>query len=159
MCPDKNIVNDGLKNKGTNFCSSSCLQENSMSLEQYNAVCKNEFKEIKDALKGFEKRLFIDNGTKSIQTILNEHSIWQKNIEEHLALVAQQELLRKKKTKDLSFVEWVMFNWKSISAVGLVILWLVIQFYPPKSFSVSQQQELKNLLRTTVLDTRIDEDR
>jgi len=51
--------------------------------DQYERVCKNEFQDIKNSVSSnneivtrIEKRLYVDNGNKSIQTILNEHEIW-----------------------------------------------------------------------------------
>ena len=50
-----------------------------MSLEQYNEVCKDEFKAIRNSIDSLNDRLFKDNGHKSIQTILTEVKLWQGN--------------------------------------------------------------------------------
>lgn len=116
-----------------------------MSVEQYDNICKDEFKKIQDALHSLEKRLFIDNGTKSIQTRLNEYGAWQKS----------HDVLQMTKTNPISFTDWLMANWKSISGVVFVLVWLITQFYPGKGFNPEQQQEIKALLKTVIVDTRI----
>ena len=115
-----------------------------MSLEQYNNVCKDEFKELKDALHSIDKRLFIDNGTKSIQTILNEHSNWQKN----------HDILQSTKSNAFTFPEWIKFNWRTISAIIFIVGWIISQLFSGNNFSTEQKSEIKEMFKTIIVDTR-----
>ena len=44
--------------------------------EQYEAVCKDRFDEIITQLETLNKRLFKDNGSKSLQSRINDNAIW-----------------------------------------------------------------------------------
>jgi hypothetical protein len=40
---------------------------------QYDKTCKAEFHEIKEQIERLNKRLYVDNGTESLQSRLNRH--------------------------------------------------------------------------------------
>lgn len=144
-----------------------------MSIEQYEKIFKEELKELKDAIHEIRKRLFIDNGTKSMQTVQNEIRLWQANHDEqqtkhdnkqatHDSQQADHDNRQvyndnhrfQQNLKDLSFLEWLMTNWKSISAFVFLVVWVVTQVYPGKGLNAEQQQEIKGLLKTVIVDTR-----
>ena len=60
-------------------------------MEQYNAICKERFDEIRNSarddkheilatIKGLSDRLFMDNGNECIQSKLNRHDKWIKGV-------------------------------------------------------------------------------
>ena len=44
--------------------------------EQYDKICKNEFATIKETLECFNHKLFVDNGSESLQSKINRHNNW-----------------------------------------------------------------------------------
>lgn len=48
--------------------------------DQYKLVCKKEFCEIKAILNDLRNRLFVDNGAECIQSKINRHDRWIRNV-------------------------------------------------------------------------------
>lgn len=79
-----------------------------MRNEQYESICKDKFNEVLEEIKQNTNRtneifdrLFKDNGSKSVQTRLNDHQIWIDD--------AENMNLKNKVARHSLFVS--VFNW------------------------------------------------
>jgi hypothetical protein len=44
--------------------------------QQYDKICQPAFQRLFEKMEGIEKRLWEDNGHKSLQTRINENAVW-----------------------------------------------------------------------------------
>jgi len=114
--------------------------------EQYQFVCKPNFDRIESGLEDMKNRFFHDNGKKSVQTSLIETAASLREIK------AWQEQHTKKEATNP--IQWLSQNWRTFSAVIFVIIWLLTNVFNVKSFSTEQRTEIKEMLKTIIVDTR-----
>lgn len=107
--------------------------------EQYKMICKPYFDRLDKGLEDIKNLLYHDNGKKSIQTSLYEIKAWQ---EQH------------SKKEATNPIQWLSQNWRTFSAIIFVIIWLLTNVLNGKSFSTEQKTEIKEMLKTIIVDTR-----
>jgi len=113
---------------------------------QYQFVCKPNFDRIESGLEELKNRFFHDNGKDSIQTSIIKTSAFLKEIKDW-----QDQHSKKEATNP---IQWLSQNWRTFSAVIFVIIWLLTNVFNVKSFSTEQRSEIKEMLKTIIVDTR-----
>ena len=59
---------------------SECDEGKMTGKDQYDSVCKQEFKDINSKLDRIIKGLYMDNGGECIQSKINRHDRWIRNV-------------------------------------------------------------------------------
>lgn len=108
--------------------------------EQYNEICKANFDKMQNTLDSIDKRLFKDNGTKSIQTCLNELKAWQ---------VAHEEPVKSKDTSD-DLLSWIKKYWKNIGVIAFFLVWLGMQVRLTSNYTEVDQARIQEMLKTMI---------
>jgi len=117
--------------------------KNNMSSEQYDNVCKEEFQKITKGIQELNKRLYQDNGVKSIQTKINELENWQLNYDNGIRSVNN--------LNDLG--GWLLGNWKTVLVIIMIAGYMIVQLLTLTGFTPQQQDELIKILEK-VMETK-----
>jgi len=117
--------------------------KNNMSSEQYDNVCKEEFQKITKGIQELNKRLYQDNGVKSIQTKINELENWQLNYDNGIRSVNN--------LNDLG--GWLLGNWKTVLVIIMIAGYMIVQLLTLTGFTPKQQDELIKILEK-VMETK-----
>ena len=117
--------------------------KNNMSSEQYDNVCKEEFQKITKGIQELNKRLYQDNGVKSIQTKINELESWQLNYDNGIRSVNN--------LNDLG--GWLLGNWKTVLVIIMIAGYMIVQLLTLTGFTPQQQDELIKILEK-VMETK-----
>jgi len=102
-----------------------------MSIEQYNSVCKEQFEGIRESIQSIDNRLFHDNGTKSVQTRINELATWQAN---------QDAEKNKDKSVADKAVDFGLKHWALVLVV-VMLLWNHFSVRPFTTDEIIKAQE------------------
>ena len=60
----------------------------------------------------------------------------------------------KDKVEPKTFPEWVIANWRTVSFLAFGFVWGLTTFFTPNKLSPEQQKEIKQILKTVIVDTR-----